>query len=138
MASTEPTAPGGSDRIDKTHARPSMKSAALLLALLSIAFASCTTSRPSLTYDAVASPEVSAFYVDGLSIASLQTDSCYVSMAIPERAVIGGLGHLKVWFLYQNLQSTSLLLRPWKNLTLHVISRRSGKEYAASAMAPGR
>jgi hypothetical protein len=113
-----------------------MKSYIIILVISLIALSGCTPQRELFTYDVADSPEVSSFFVDGLSIAAVETDSCYVSLSVPSNAHIGGYGHLKVWFLYQNLGSSQYLLRPWSNLILHLINNKNGKEYEIHAETP--
>jgi hypothetical protein len=96
----------------------------------------CSSSRPMLTYDAISTDEIASFYVDGLSIASCHTDSCYFSISINQKAVIGGYGYLRVWLLYQNLGVNSCLLRPWTVLKLSIIDTATGKCYSTNPATP--
>lgn len=108
----------------------------ILLGLMTLA--GCATTRPTITYDAVSTDSINAFFIDGLSIASSQTNDCYFSLSILEVTKVGGSGYLKVWFLYQNRDSTSYLLKPWEILKLHIVDLDKGSVYTSVPDTPNK
>jgi hypothetical protein len=101
-----------------------------------ILFWGCSSSRPILTYDAKQTDNITAIYVDGLSIATCYTDSSYFSLSINQRSVIGGYSYLRVWFLFQNLGETPYLLKPWTILKLSIIDTITAKRYSINPSTP--
>ncbi len=113
-----------------------MNRSLLIIAASSILLTGCASTRPLVQYDAVPGPKINAFYIDGVSIASCPTDSCFFSLAIDQQAIVGGYGHLRVWFLYENTSSAPFLLRPWTILRMEIIDSVTGERYAVSAATP--
>ena len=113
-----------------------MKLKYILLFIPIILLLGCSSSRPMLTYDAIPTDDVTALYVDGISIASCHTDSCYFSLSINQRSIIGGYSYLRVWFLYQNLGEIPYLLKPWTILKLSIIDSVTGKRYSINPATP--
>ena len=113
-----------------------MKLKYILFSLILFFFFGCSSLRPMLTYDAISTDDISSFYVDGISIASCHTDSCYFSLSINQRSTIGQYGYLRVWFLYQNLGINRYLLRPWTIMKLSIIDTLTGKRYSTNPSTP--
>ena len=113
-----------------------MKILLVCFALLSSLLMGCASSRPLLEYDAVPNEKVNTFFLDGVSIASHTSDSCFFSLAIDERAIVGGYGQLRVWCLYQNLGEAPYLLRPWAILRLDIVDSATGEKFPLAAASP--
>lgn len=104
--------------------------------LINLLLIGCAASRPTLQYDALPTPSVGTFYLDGNCIASCASDSSYFSLAIDRRAYVGGYGNLRAWFLFQNRATAPCLLRPWTILRLDIVDTLTGEKYPLAAASP--
>ena len=93
----------------------------LLLTLLLVG--SCATNNvpASTIYLPSQAGRVVPFYVNGVPIGAVASDSTFMMVSL-DFVTVGGAGYMRLWLLYENDGRTPLLLEPLSAVTLAVVS----------------